>query len=169
MGCITKILELKGDKEFLLIPETRAEIAIEDGGNYKGYEYLITFNERAFRCGYVAIPPSHPTYNFEGNYPDFSVHGGVSFFDKPHLLKEINCDDKWIGFDAHHSGDLLDIDCQKKYFPGIREAIISYSEEFNEIYSKSFSTIKSKEYMIQECKNLIDQLIDIDKGIENGN
>lgn len=65
MSCIPKILELKGTKEFLPIPSLNQQdkyttTVIEGGGNYKGYDYLITFRDMGFRCGYVALEPNHP-------------------------------------------------------------------------------------------------------------
>lgn len=60
MSCITEILKVKGDKDFIV----SGEIAIEGGGTYKDYEYIITFTSSGHRCGYVAIPESHSLYKF---------------------------------------------------------------------------------------------------------
>ncbi len=171
MSCITEILKKKGDQEFLSIPSKKQPeqdrgIVIEGGGHYKGYEYLITFNDMGFRCGYVAITQDHPDYSFneEHRYPDYSVHGGVTFFDESHLAESIlghSCTDKWIGFDAGHAWDVHDIDCALKYFPNLRPTQRDHIETMNRIGRMDGSCVlRTKEYMEQECKNLIDQIIE---------
>jgi hypothetical protein len=158
MTCITKLLEEKGNKEFIISPLCSG-VAIEGGGKYKNYEWLVILNDMAFRCGYVAIPKSHPVWA-STDYPYYEVHGGVTFFDKPHLV-ESECDDKWIGFDAGHLGfrDEVDIECAKKYF-GQNHAGIKYIEEnnSNKIFGGHNASIKTFSYMESECKKLIDQL-----------
>lgn len=168
MSCITEILKLKGDKEFL--PIERADmtlgIVVEDGGIYKDYEYLVTFNDSGFRCGYVAISETHPIYNSEEEYPDYDVHGGVTFFDHGHIVEDIlghMCTDKWIGFDCGHCYDLNDWEQAKKYFKNneyISKKIIKIQEIRNHFEDKE-PRIKNrtKEYVIEQCKHLIDQLI----------
>jgi len=66
------------------------------------------------RCGYVAVPPSHPLYQKEYSedtrlgFPDelIDVHGGVTFSDTK-LNTEIPCvgDMWWFGYDCMHGGD----------------------------------------------------------------
>lgn len=70
MSCISKLLEMKGDKEFLPIDD---HAVVEGGGHYKGYEFLITFVETGYRCGYVAIPPGIK-YDSDKLY----VHGRIT-------------------------------------------------------------------------------------------
>lgn len=170
MSCITEILKIKGDSEFLPVSREgySAEVVIEGGGNYKGFEYLITFTDNGFRCGYVAVPEGHPAYVDKGDYPDYSVHGGITFFDEPHLAEEIlghTCTDKWLGFDAGHSGDLHDLDASLKYFPNLRPIRREHIETMNRIMGMDghhgYTALRTKEYMEQECKDLIDQLITI--------
>ena len=143
MSCIPRILELKGDKEFLAVP-TKTEIMrgviIEDGGHYKGYDYLITFNDMGFRCGYVAISPDHPFYNknltgYSDNEEDFliDVHGGITFFEKhsmAELLVKHPCEDKWIGFDCGHAGDLMDLETALKIF--------SFDEKISSLFNLQY-------------------------------
>lgn len=133
-------------------------MAIEGGGKYKNYEWLVILNDMAFRCGYVAVPKSHLIYNSENYYPYYEVHGSVTFFDKPHLI-ESECEDKWIGFDAGHSGDKKDIECAKKYF-GEDNQSIKFIEDnnWNEMFCHDRCSIKTFSYMESQCKNLIDQL-----------
>lgn len=168
MSCIPKILELKGDKEFLIVP-TRS-IAIEGGGHYRGYDYLITFQDMGFRCGYVALPPNHPVNKSETEYLsdiELEVHGGVTFFAENHLSSQFfgneACLDKWVGFDAGHAWDISDLECAKKYFPDLRSIQMEHIENrsMNDRWGDgSHCELRTKEYMEQECKDLIDQLIE---------
>ena len=117
MSCISKILEVKGDKPFII--NKHNTIAIEGGGKFKGYEYIITFTEFGHRCGYVAIPESHPIHSSKEDYPDYEVHGGVTFFEKARFDEFTGghkCLDKWIGFDAMHGGDIPCMKTSDKYF-----------------------------------------------------
>jgi hypothetical protein len=167
MSCISEILKLKGDKEYLMISES---CMAEDGGIYKDYEYLITFNDRGFRCGYVTINNDHKVYNYNDyDSLDLYVHGGVTFFDKsdfilePSLIKT-SCVDKWIGFDADHAYDGRNLELAKKYF-NISDVDNTDGYRFllNSIRTlqQVRSQVRSKEYMIEQCKELIDQLVEL--------
>ncbi len=175
MSCIPKILALKGDAEFLMVGGAEKRIlnrgiVVEGGGQYRGYDFIITFTDMGFRCGYVALPPDHKTNQFDkgDDFPNYHVHGGVTFFDKSHISKailgETVCEDKWIGFDAGHYGDLTEKDLALKYFPDMREVQINHLVEMSKIFELrddgSFMGVRTKEFMEQECKNLIDQLIE---------
>ena len=160
MTCITKLLELKGDKEFLPIND---HIIIEGGGNYKGYEYLIVFTERGHRCGYVAIP-SGQKYNID----EIHCHGGITFEDDDHSAKRllpVRCNDTWIGFDAMHYLDTPCRELSKKYFGHNQSSLIKINliEEICKEVDKleradSNSSHKTFEFMENECKSIIEQL-----------
>lgn len=159
MNCITEILKIKGDKDFLHIMKdgVNVGVGIEGGGTYRDYEYLITFNEYGFRCGYVALPSNHPCNEFKGNYPDYDVHGGITFFDENHFSFYITghpSPDKWIGFDAGYFFDGRDKETAIRYFPHIDGVDI----EVMNILSK-ISSNKTFQYMEANCHHLIDQLI----------
>ncbi len=161
MSCISEILKLKGDKEYLMINES---VIAEDGGIYKDYEYLITFNDMGFRCGYVAIKENHKLYNNDDyDSLDLNVHGGVTFFDKSdYILYESmiknSCNDKWIGFDAGHAYDGHDLELSKKYF-NINDTKNKYGYLFWLDSMRMNQEVRTKEYMIEQCKILIDQLV----------
>lgn len=157
MTCITKLLEEKGNKEFIISPLCSG-VAIEGGGKYKNYEWLVVLNDMAFRCAYVAIPKFHPAYVSDEDYPSYQVHGGVTFFGEPHLIKS-ECDDMWIGFDAGHAYDKKDIQCATKYF-GENNETIKYVEKdyWDKMFNAPNASIKTFSYMESECKKLIDQL-----------
>lgn len=175
MSCITKLLEMMGDKD-VLVPDGKW-IAVEGGGLYKDHEYLIVLNTNGHRCGYVAIPPEHPYSNtpeeersfFGGkkykhyDYDSLNIncHGGLTFMSPTHGLKDlldVPCNDIWIGFDCGHLGDSCDIKLFKKYF-GEEEAKEKESF-FNAMDFGEISHVKDFGYVEEQCHYIIDQLIE---------
>lgn len=173
MSCITQLLKLKGDQKALL-PKGKDGtpwVAVEGGGVYKNYEFLIVLNTIGHRCGYVAIPPSHPfnntpleKYEFAGktrehyNYDqlDIDCHGGLTYMDREHSLKDllpIPCNDFWIGFDCGHCFDASDTDAMKVYFGDDADAPFKSS-----VWREG--VVRSYEYVEVVCKHIIDQLIE---------
>lgn len=151
MSCITKLLEMKGEKEILPI---HSEAVIEGGGHYKGHEYLITFTRHGSRCGYVAIPDGH-----SGDYDNILCHGGITFSDIDHNAKDLlqtTCNDLWIGFDAAHSMDGHDMVKAKHYFPDLDQSII---DSFNRV--SEWGTHRTYDYIESECHHIIDQLLEM--------
>lgn len=165
MSCITKILQVKGDKPILI--NKHNEIAIEGGGVFKGYEYIITFTNRGHRCGYVAVPETHPLHSSKEEYPDYEVHGGVTFFEDARFDEFTGghkCTDKWIGFDAAHVYDKPCRVTTEKYFNLSKEKdemrILFDTLEAFQLADPDFGeTHKSYAYMVNECRSLINQLV----------
>ena len=161
MSCITKLLQIKGDKPFLAC---HSQAGIEGGGTYKGYEYLISFTSMGHRCGYVAIPDA-----VAGNYDDISCHGGITFEANDHGFKDLldtPCGDLWIGFDAAHCNDLGNLDTAMKYFGDIPHAKRSI-ETLKSVIEDGYRSLadlgcihRTFEYMERECHHIIDQLIE---------
>lgn len=157
---------------------------IEINQKYKGYEYLVYASPWGQRCGYVKIPRGH--YLYGKSYSDplrvkfeqiskehlgkrspitllcaaltseqdnirmdllFDVHGSITFSGKGKGLK-MNKPGWWIGFDCGHCDDAKDISIMDKHN-------IKIEERFHHDYG----IIRTKEYVEQECKNLIDQII----------
>ncbi len=173
MSCITEILKLKGDQD-VLVPEGNW-IAVEGGGTYKNYEYLIVLNANGHRCGYVAIPPEHKysetpkemrsflggTEHAHWNYDslDINCHGRLTFMSPEHSLKKmlnIPCNDMWIGFDCAHYNDAIDIDAFRKYYG---EEALEKKKSFIEAMSHPYQTIRPYGYLQSQCESIIDQLI----------
>ena len=161
---------------------------IEINENYKGFDYLVYASARGHRCGYVKIPKGHFLYRKKysqrlgkfsikrdlaeepigkrgiidifcagsSDHPTmsllFDVHGGITWSDWGKNLTDIDKvykNDWLIGFDCIHSGDSRDY-----------EIMDEEHRELNDKYSFSdYGTIRSKRYVQQECKNLIDQII----------
>ncbi len=157
MSCIQKLLELKGQQEFMKI---NSRVVIEIGGKYKEHDYCVVFNESGFRCGYVAITKDSKYFNEDHDFSDiedqFEVHGGVTHFGKAWKMvnddvMKMDCGDMWIGFDAAHAGDAEDFSLIKKYF----------NREKSDFGLGCFlDQIRSKNYMESECKKLIDQIVE---------
>lgn len=176
MSGITEILKLKGDKEALVPNGDR--IAVEGGGTYKDYEYLIVLNTTGHRCGYVALPPEHKysqtpmeertifgkTYkHWDYDSLDIDVHGGLTFMSPEHDLKDllpVPCADMWIGFDCGHTyNDMCDIEAYKKYFG--KESTETKKSFFDAmIHGYDVQTVKTFKYAEKECHGIIDQLIE---------
>jgi hypothetical protein len=162
MSCIKEILRIKADKE-VLIP-TGSELAVEGGGEYKGYEFIVTFNRMGFRCGYVAIPAEHPLYDKDSDQMEekVSCHGGVTFFGKNSIVEDIlgnhHCEDKWLGFDAGHYYDLYDKEAAEKYFD-LRDLERDHMDRMSNIYQgEELAAMRNLEYMENECRSIVDQL-----------
>lgn len=163
MSCITKLLEMKGDKNCLPI---NPDCVIEGGGNYRDYEYLITFTSHGTRCGYVALKEKE-TAKFEEEkknekyyYPDLDCHGGLTFYGDDHGAKDLlptPCSDVWVGFDAAHALDIADMKLAEEFFPGHR--FIEYRKNNPE---PDYDNCKhrSYEYIEQNCKEIIDQILE---------
>lgn len=153
---------MKGDKDYLPIHDSAV---IEGGGSYKGFEYLITFTINGSRCGYVAIPDGVGV-----NSDDIFCHGGITFEERDHGAKDLlplPCNDLWLGFDAAHYGDMFNYETTKKYFGHNPDRLkeIEVREELHkpihELELKDhFSSHKQYDFMENECKEIIDQIIE---------
>lgn len=175
MSCITEILKIKGDRDVMVDRDSKGDpwVALEGGGKYKDYEYLVVLNTLGHRCGYVAIPPNHKyantplkKYEFLKNgqqYYDYDslnieCHGGLTFMSPDHGLKALlstPCTDQWIGFDCGHCNDKSDYDAMEKYFgTEYKENKIKYCSRDDDCEVRSYS------YVEKECHSIIDQLIE---------
>lgn len=174
MGCISEILNLKGEQQ-VLIPEGNW-IAVEGGGTYQDYEYLIVLNTNGHRCGYVAIPPEHKysktpeeerTFMGEQLYKhydydslDIQCHGGLTFMSPSHELKDlldVACNDMWIGFDCGHCYDSCDEEAMRKYYGD--ELVDNKKSFIHAMNGNSEKTVKNYDYVRNECESIINQLI----------
>ena len=89
-----------------------------------------------------------------GSY--FSVHGGITYAaggkDSHH---PIDSDLWWFGFDYGHAGDCPDYDLLEELF-GDNE-MVKHRLEDRWLYEEY--PVRDLEYVQQECKNLVDQII----------
>ncbi len=133
---------------------------------YKDYECLVyrvmkkepcTQEEAWFGghlCGYVVIPQSHPLYNKEIGEIDYIVcHGGITFSE---------CHDTHlIGFDCGHSGDYVPTMVKFKNERSRFHDIFPIPEDFKKyaIFNPSYKNVS---FCIDQCKYIVDQLIDLE-------
>lgn len=111
---------------------------------YSGYEYVIKrIDSLGHLCGYVKVKSkwleSKGDYEFLESIID--VHGGVTYFSRLTLGGK----GYWAGFDCAHAGDLL----PSMY--GISD-YLSYSE------------YRDLRYVRKECKRMIKQLKELERG-----
>ena len=148
---------------------------------YRGFRYVVLGLTVGHRCGYVSLPKGHPLYGVSyseqlpitlkrigkesvgkrgvipilcssGLKPDdrinmellFDVHGSITFSGK---LKDFY--GYWIGFDCAHSGDAKDFSLMSKE---MRKSYENWPDLVGDV-------VRTTDYVEQECKNLIDQVI----------
>jgi hypothetical protein len=129
------------------------------------------------RCGYVAIPDSHPYSkvpmelkempasnlkyeSWDCDSLEIECHGGLTFMSPKHGLKEllpIACNDMWIGFDCGHLWDKPDLEATRKYFG--EEYVKKHQSFFDLIGFYPTAQIRDYSYVESECKSIVDQLI----------
>lgn len=90
----------------------------------------------------------------------FDVHGGITYSN---CSKDYPVDGEnwWIGFDCFHYRDGRDLDLVEKLWGDdekIKEFLVI--ERQYDIYYEY--EVRSKEYVEQECRNLVDQIIDLE-------
>ena len=165
MSCISALLKIKGEKEFMVCkPKNQSPTILLSGGIYKNYEFCVTLTDIGFRCGYVAIPKNNYLYNRNINdLPELECHGGVTYFDYPDRIIDFDflkikrtCKDIWIGFDAAHAGDAKDIKALSKIYKKDKSYFeLKYYSDYH-----SYTTVKDTEYMINSCYSLINSIIE---------
>ena len=111
---------------------------------YKNYHYYI-LNLGTHPTAYVEIPKEHKLYGKDYNNIDIDVHGGLTYSnDKLFISQFTILDNSWfLGWDYAHCYD----------YSGYYEA-----DDFLNTQAKKWTT----EEIIEECKNAIDQIIDLE-------
>lgn len=108
-------------------------------------------------CGYVQIPSDHPYHHKVYEDMEIDCHGGLTFGKES--------DAHWIGFDCAHMGDYTP---SLGYFRKISPKMKSWRETFPitegfEEFSLFNPTYKNISYCIDECKNIVEQLIKLNQ------
>ena len=91
----------------------------------------------------------------------FNVHGGITWFEDGttnHPVEGTNY--YWIGFDCGHYRDGRDWDLVEKLW-GDKESVQRRIKIEKEYDSFSCDEIRELDYVQQECKNLVDQIIEL--------
>jgi hypothetical protein len=118
---------------------------LEKEFEYLGYKCEVKINEQGgFRCGYVQLPESHPSYNERYCNLDIDCHGGLSYGR-----------DGKFGFDCGHFMDGVDYDLiENEQTRNAMKAIHSFSEY----------EVRSLEYVEKELKNMCVQFRKLEEG-----
>lgn len=112
-------------------------------GEHEGYEFVITRNLMAIRCGYVRIPQGHPWHGKDYDDIDADVHGGLTFAKPDKPCNGDRPDNAWwIGFDCGHSGDAPD-----PSLPEYKDALALFMD----------GVVRTTEYVETECRSLCEQ------------
>ena len=127
---------------------------------YKGYPFIVGLYNKGHRCGYVGIAPDKPFYNT--NYDNILVHchGGLTFGDQDSRWDKIAGVENyyWIGFDCAHYCDGIDLNAVKEYF-GEETADIVKSTTFLFPEKLTYKPVSNEE-CCEDCKNIIDELLE---------
>lgn len=116
---------------------------VETRSTYKGHRYGVLFvNPLGYRCGYVEAHESLNPFKTKLE-EDLDVHGGVTYIEHFNPLDYETTSNLWIGFDCAHAGD------------GLTFTKKGYETLF-------IGEVRSLDYCIEECKKLIDQLIELE-------
>lgn len=87
----------------------------------------------------------------------FNVHGGLTYANDNRTYP-VDSNLWWLGFDCAHYGDGIDLELMARYWgddPNIQRRIKFESEYLNDY------PVRSKEYVEDECKSLVDQIIEL--------
>lgn len=157
---------------------------------YKNLKCVVVLQSRGHRCGYVGIPSNHPLFGIDMNESInsptlldslrkaplgkrgiipcigwdaksvtleilFDVHGGITYSESSKTYLEKLW---WFGFDCAHGEDANDWEAVAKIFS---------EKEWKTKYEidKDFpmdGKVRTKEYVENECKNLAEQIIEVE-------
>ena len=141
-------------------------VKIESEFDYNGYPCLVLFLSSGYRCGYVGLPKASKFYKTDFDRIPVSCHGCLTYGQRTNKGNR-NIRAYWIGFDCCHLFDKNDYESAKKYFDSktIQPLLIveNIEKQFN-----TDSIVRTQEYCEQECRNIVDQIIELEKGGSNG-
>lgn len=133
---------------------------IESEFTHCGYHCVVAFMPMGHRCGYVAIPQTHPMYKKEYDedteVQTLTVHGGVTF--SGFGCHPMDSETWWIGFDCAHYGDGGDIDLA--YNLGLIDLKSAFALKNMQRSAHAAGVVRDNEYVANECKCLAEQISD---------
>lgn len=127
---------------------------VEKRFEYKGYPCVVLFQPMCFRCGYVGIPKGTAI-----GVKTIECHGGITYTGKSLPWFVEDKDKWWIGFDCGHWRDGHDWELGREYWkdcPDVFEEISRLEKLYRNIDGDS--TPRSLEYVVNECKHIVDQI-----------
>lgn len=135
--------------------ENHLQPIVESKTKHFGFDCYSVFMPLEYRCGYVAIPKTHPLYGEELDKLGYLIcHGGVTFSGiGDNLLWWKGEPDEWlIGFDCMHFTDGVDIESFKKYYPNEKTPFILFNQNLkSQIYVEE--TLQRLAYDLRNIKN----------------
>lgn len=150
MSCIKQLAEQKKQAHGVFYMDKGT--VLESCGEYKGYDYCVTFNMHGYRCAYIALPNNHYYADKDKAEEELEVSGGVTFHDKQHLV-ESGCNDIWVGFDS----GCQDLESARSLF--MDNPYLNWLDNNPQAAPiSSFKPTKTLNGMIKECEFLIDQI-----------
>jgi len=138
---------------------------IEKIFSYKGYSCVVILHGFGHRCGYVGVPKGHATYGLHyDELDDISVHGGLTYSKGSSEAYPIYTEKEmwWFGFDCAHCFDGKDYQAVYRHIPACREQIKRLQEVDLKYFDDSLE-VRTTRYVVKECKQLVNQLIEKDK------
>jgi len=146
-------LTLKNDHSVMLLARD----------HYKKLAYLVLGVAMGHRVAYVGVTETCvieelTSDNNAWGYAELNVHGGVSYNsydDGKDIIMEEGVKHYWIGFDAAHAGD-------KMYDEILMNAeYLMFKKITSSIPPLGGDILRTTDYMIVNCKLLIDQILTI--------
>ena len=139
-------------------------IYLEEVFDYKGYKCACVFNAGGYRCGYVAVDESHPYYkmDYTDNGPnEVMCHWGLTYSGEGRHFYDDFDDLWWFGFDCGHCEDGMDCDTALRY--GLISGVeYNVGMEMQEALNMDENvTVKTKEFVEENCKMIVEQLISV--------
>lgn len=126
---------------------------VEKQFQYKGHDCICVFIRKGYRCGYVST-------TLRRNYDDFDVdcHCGLTFggtLPEAFAPKEAF----YIGFDCGHVCD--GIDAKLAYDLGLIDK--ARKETLEQYFSYlSDCPVRDVDYVVEQCKKIVDQLEELE-------
>ncbi len=125
---------------------------VEVNTTYRGHDYAVTVHPKfGYRCGYIEAPEMNGKEIDEAD-DEITVHGGVTWLHDRFPFKP--ADSAVVGFDCGHWGDRRDFN------------LITDEEmkacQMGDLRKQTFTEghLWTADEVEQECKNVIDQLIE---------
>lgn len=130
--------------------------------SWKGFDcFIIRHPEYLCLNGYVAITKLSPRFYqkdcFDKDFPDIECHGGFTFSNSTLKWWKIKKRKSawWLGFDCNHYLD---------FAPGFvftTEKILGKECVDREELENGRSTYKNLDYVINECKGIVNQILEM--------
>lgn len=122
-------------------------------GFHKGFQWTTVHNTSGYRCGYIRLPEGHPWHGKHYDDVNVEVHGGLTFSEPDEECDAPGNDDAWwLGFDCAHGCDAADYE-----LPGDHHTFRKLSGDYAGPRYADRGTIRTQEYVENECKSLCEQ------------